>query len=460
MRDYKSVSYWLETSGDDLMPRPAFAGTVQADVAILGGGYSGLWVAYYLLKNRPGLKVVILEAETAGFGASGRNGGWLSSGFPVSPQELVKRFGRDAARSLLQTVAASIDEVARVLGQEGIEAHCVKGGALHLARGKHQLPALHREREAYEALGLGDRHHVMPRAEVEDRVRVTKVEGALFTPDCATIHPGRLVRGLARAVEKRGGRIYEQSRVLDVRKEPSPALVSAEGSVQAETVVLAGEAYLTRLPGMRRTLLPAYSLILLTEPLDAEVLAQIGWEGRECLSSYRYTVDYLSRTADGRILFGSRGAPYHFGSRIADGYDRHAATHATIERLVHEWFPMLEDVRFTHSWGGPVGMPRDWMPTVSFDKRRGVATARGYTGQGVATSNLAGRILADLILGQASDLTHLPLVNHRSPKWEPEPLRWMAVRYIQNGLTDLDVRSERSGMAPSGKSLAERLAHH
>jgi glycine/D-amino acid oxidase-like deaminating enzyme len=226
------------------------------------------------------------------------------------------------------------------------------------------------------------------------------------------------------------------------------------------TVVLAGEAWLTRLPGWRRALLPVYSLIVLTEPLDDARWAEIGWTRHECLSSHRYVVDYLSRTADGRILFGGRGAPYHFGSRIAPAYDRHERTHELLRAQLLDWFPPLEGVRFSHAWGGPIGMPRHWLPVFRHDARTGLAGAYGYTGQGVATAKLAGRVLADLVLGRESAFTDLPMVNHQPRRWEPEPLRWLAVRYLQWSLARTDARAARRGRPPSGRTLAERLVRH
>lgn len=234
--------------------------------------------------------------------------------------------------------------------------------------------------------------------------------GGLFTADGATLHPGRLVRGLARAVEHRGGTIYERTEVTACSGGANARLVTPGGELRAaRAIVLAGEAYLTRLPGLHRTLAPIYSLIGLTAPLTSAQWAEIGWSQRESLASQRLTVAYLTRTADGRLLFGSRGAPYRFGSAITDDQDRHADTHARIARAICEWFPALDGVAMTHAWGGPVGMPRDWMPTVTFDASSRIATARGYTGQGVSTTNLAGRVLADLINGASTAITALPL---------------------------------------------------
>ena len=466
MKNYARYSFWLETCGDDLTPRAPLDGSIDVDVAILGAGYTGLWTAYYLLKRQPSLRVAVVEAEIAGFGASGRNGGWCSAGFPVTAGELARRYGPERTRALLAAMRESVDEVGRVAEAEGLDIEYVKGGTLRIARGPHQEPMLDQALKTYERLGIAEQYTRLDAAQVAERVRITNVRGALYSPDCAVIHPGKLVRGLARVVERLGGTIYEQTRVTAFEPRQAgvpgsrPRLITERGDVRAEVVVLCGEAYLSRLPGLRRQLIPVYSLIVLTEPLSDAQWAEIGWENRETIGSHRFSVDYLSRTRDGRIVFGGRGAPYHFGSRIEDAYDRHEPTHQMLRRMTLEWFPMLRGIRFTHHWGGPLGMPRDWMPTMSYDRATGIATARGYTGQGVATSNLSGRVLADLICDTPSPLRVLPVIGHRSPDWEPEPLRWLGVRYVQRGFARLDEQAERTGRPPSGRSLVERLGRH
>jgi glycine/D-amino acid oxidase-like deaminating enzyme len=461
MSDYSKYSFWLETAGEALTPRPSLTRSDGVDVAILGGGYSGLWTAYYLLRENPGLSVAIVEKEIVGFGASGRNGGWCSSKFPVTPGMLLQRFGREAARSLMLAMCGAVEEVARVCEEEGIDAQFRKGGMLGLARGAHQLPMIRATADGYKQLGLEDHCHLLSAEEVAERVRITNVHGALCTPHNASLHPGRLVRGLARAVERRGGVIYEQTEVTAFEGGAAPRLITPGGELRAKmALVLAGEAYLTRLPKLHRALTPMYSLIAITEPLTREHWSKIGWQNGESISSNRYTVDYLTKTSDGRILFGSRGAPYLFGSKITDEQDRHTATHANIHRAVVEWFPMLAGIKFTHEWGGPVGVPRDWMPAASFDRVSRIATARGYTGQGVSTTNLAGRVLASLILGKRSELETLPIAQRESPNWEPEPLRWLAVRYAQRALLRIDEAAENGRPRPIDAPLAEFLAKH
>jgi glycine/D-amino acid oxidase-like deaminating enzyme len=459
-RDYATYSYWLESSGDDLTPRPPLDGSTDVDVAILGAGYTGLWTAYYLLRHDPSLKVAIAEKHIAGFGASGRNGGWCSAGFPIGIGELARRYGDDRAVALQRAMIDAVDEVGLVAEDEGIDAEYEKGGALRFARGKHQLPALASALDTYRRFGLDDHYQLLSESDAKARVNVAGSLGAVFTPNCATIHPGKLARGLARTVERLGGTIYEQTEVTSFTEGSSPALHTANGDIRAGVIVLAGESYLSQLRQVDRQLIPIYSLIVLTRPLSDGQWAEIGWRGRECVSSNRLTVDYLSRTTDGRILFGGRGAPYHYGSKIADEYDRHDATHRMLREAAMEWFPVLGPDDFSHAWGGPLGVPRDWMPTMSFDRARGVATARGYTGQGVATTNLSGRVLADLILERESGITDLPPVGHASPDWEREPARYLGVRYVQRTYARLDEKAARTGVPPDGTSLGERLSRH
>jgi glycine/D-amino acid oxidase-like deaminating enzyme len=458
MPDHASTSFWLETARDDLTPRPALDGSIEADVAILGAGFTGLWTAYYLLKREPRLRVAILEREIAGFGASGRNGGWCSSKLNIGIDALAERHGLEAAKAVQRAMYDSVEEVGRVCADERIEAGYTRGGALFLARGPQQVRGMEELAALYDRFGFGDRHRLLDSAAAAERIRVRGALGAIEFTSYASLHPGRLVRGLARAVERLGAVIHEGAEVSDFVGGPAPRLRTPRGDVRASAIVLAGEAYLTRFRRLHRQLLPIYSLIVLTEPLPGAVWDEIGWRARECVASFRLTIDYLTRTEDGRILFGGRGAPYRFGSAIDDAYDHDEPTHEMLRRAARDWFPALEGVRFTHAWGGPLGMPRDWMPTISYDRATGIATARGYTGHGVSASNLAGRTLADLITGKTSDLTALPLVGHRSPSWEPEPLRWLAVRHIQEAFARIDDRSERTGRPPSGRSLAERLS--
>ena len=323
-----------------------------------------------------------------------------------------------------------------------------------------QLPALRSSHEAMVALDRADGVEWLDGPEVRARIHATSIEAGSRDSHCATIQPAKLARGLAVALEQRGVRIYEKTRVQEIvsASERYTAQVHCpEAVARAPVVSVSSEAWTARLRGLRRRILPVYSLIVLTQPLSDDQWAEVGWAGGECLASYQMTVDYLTRTPDGRIMSGGRGAPYHYGSRIEPSFDIHVPTHTTLRRSVTEWWPALKGIEFTHAWGGPLGIPRDFTPNIGFDPKTGLGMAAGYVGQGVATANVAGRYLAAAITNRGSSLRPLPFLGHHSRNWEPEPLRWLGARYIQRAFARIDRQSERTGVAPSGRSFAERL---
>ena len=455
---YRRLSLWLDTVGDDLTPRPPLDGDREVDVAIVGAGFTGLWTAYALLRGAPSLSILVLERDIAGFGASGRNGGWCSDLFPVTWDRLEQRHGRASATAMHRAMVDGIDDIAATIAREEIDADMVRGGQLTVARTALQESALRAEversrRRDDEDLAL----RWLEAADVTARVRVSSARGGAFTSNCARVHPARLVRGLARAVEHAGGRIVEQTAVLEV--QPHRA-ITARGSVRARHVVRATEAYTTTLRGERRSLLPLYSLMIATEPLPERTWAGIGWSRSETLNDGRHLLIYAQRTGDGRIAFGGRGAPYHFGSRIADEFDRDPAVFSALEEALHELLPQTRGVRVTHRWGGPIAVARDWSPSVGIDHSTGIAWAGGYVGDGVTAANVAGRTLADLVLGRDSDLTRLPWVQHRSRRWEPEPLRWLGVNMAVRAMRGADERERRTGRATWRARAVNRLQGH
>ncbi|SCE72135.1 NAD(P)/FAD-dependent oxidoreductase [Micromonospora mirobrigensis] len=423
---YQDLSYWLSSLDGPLTPRPQLPGDTDADVVIVGAGYTGLWTAYYLAGADPTLRITVLEAEIAGYGASGRNGGWCSALFPTSLPALARRHGRDRALAMQRAMQETVREVGRVVTAEGIDCDWRQGGTVVLARSEVQVERARAEVATAHAHGLTDADLVLlDPAEATARCAADGVRGGTYTPHCAAVHPARLVRGLARAVERRGVTIVERTPVTALRPG---AAVTRHGTVRAPIVVRATEGYTPALPGQRRALAPVYSLMVATEPLSEETWARIGLAERETFSDHRHVIIYGQRTADGRLAFGGRGAPYHFGSRVSPGFDREPRVFAALRRVLGELFPVLgPEVPVSHTWGGPLGVARDWAASVGLDRSTGLGWAGGYVGDGVGTSNLAGRTLADLIRGERSDLTDLPWVDHRSPRWEPEPLRWLAV---------------------------------
>jgi glycine/D-amino acid oxidase-like deaminating enzyme len=448
---YRALSLWLDTVDDELLPRPPLDGPCEVDVAIVGAGYTGLWTAYALLQRQPTLSVLVLEREIAGYGASGRNGGWCSDLFPASWERVARMAGETSARAMHRALADGIDDIAATLAEERIDADMVKGGSLSIARTPLQESTLRAAVSASQRRDDGDLAlRWLDAGEATGRVRVSGCRGAAYTPHCARIHPAKLVRGLARAVEHAGGRIVEQTDVLGIAPH---RLTTTHGTVRARAVVRATEAYTVQLQGERRTLLPLYSLMIATAPLPDSTWAQIGWAGAETLNDGRHLLIYAQRTADGRIAFGGRGAPYHFASRVSDGYDTDHSVFAALQDALNDLIPETRGVAITHRWGGPIGVARDWLPSLGFDHATGVGWAGGYVGDGVTAANVAGRTLADLILDRESPLTGLPWVQHRSRRWEPEPLRWLGVNLSVRGMRGADEVERRTGR-PSWRARA------
>lgn len=414
----------------------------------MGAGFTGLWTAYYLLVADPTLRVVVLEAETAGFGASGRNGGWCSALFPAGPDKLAARPGSspEAARALHGAMCDTVDEVGRVVEACGIDADYAKGGTVVVARTPTQLDRARAEVRHAREWGRGeDDLRLLDRAETETMLRMDRALGATYTPHCAAVHPSKLARGLAREIERLGAVLHEHTRVS--RIEPR-RVVTDRGAVRADVVVRATEGYTPGLEGARREVAPVYSLMVATEPLSEAQRDQIGLARRPTFSEHRHLVVYGQRTADGRLAFGGRGAPYHFGSRVRPSYDAEPRVWQDLRETLCDMFPVLNEVAFTHAWGGPLGIPRDWCASVGLDRGTGLAWAGGYVGDGVSTTNLSGRTLRDLVLDRDTELTRLPWVNRRWKRWEPEPLRWLG---INSGLTAMSLadREERLTRRPS-----------
>ncbi len=440
---YRSLSFWHDTVPGTLAAADPLPGDTEADVAIVGAGFTGLWTAYYLAKRDPGLRIVVCEREIAGFGASGRNGGWCSALFPASLAKLARMASRDAAIAMQRAMHDTVDEVGRAAAAEGIDCHWAKGGTVMLARSPVQLERARAEVEEAREFGFEDADlRLLSAPEARSMAAATAVLGGTYTPHCAAIHPARLARGLASAVRRAGVSIFERTPVLEI--QPGQ-VITPFGTVRARHVVRATEGYTPGLAGLRREIVPVFSLMIATEPLPAAVWDQIGLASRPTFGDLRHLIIYGQRTADGRFAFGGRGAPYHLGSSVRPSYDQVPAVFAALRRTLAELFPVLGNVPVTHHWGGPIGISRDWCASVGLDPQTGLGWAGAYVGDGVSTTNLAGRTLADLITGTDSAITRLPWVGHRSPQWEPEPLRWLGLNAGLQVMSLADRQEARSG---------------
>ncbi|MGH2747283.1 MAG: NAD(P)/FAD-dependent oxidoreductase [Actinomycetota bacterium] len=455
MSDYRSRSFWLEACGDDLTPRPALGGDLEADVAIVGAGYTGLWTAYYLSLTDPGLRVAIVEAEIAGFGASGRNGGWCSALFAASRDKIAKQHGRAASIAMQKAMFETVDEVGRAARAEGIDAHFIKGGTLTFASAPAHVERLRAQLEDERRWGFGEGDYMwLDPSRARERIALAGCLGAIYTPHCARLQPASLARGLARAVESRGVAIYEGTPALSIERG---RVRTSHGDVRAEVVVRATEGYTPLLPGQRRALAPLYSLMIATEPLPADFWDEVGWSRRETFTDGRHLIIYAQRTADDRIALGGRGAPYHYGSSVTDSFDRDPKVFSDLEATLKALLPGAAGARITHRWGGPLGVPRDWYSSVGYDRSNCLAWAGGYVGDGVSTSNLAGRTLADLICENDSDVTTLPWVNHHSRRWEVEPLRWLGTNGALWMMSSADRAEARTGRPARRAALIKSL---
>lgn len=453
----RSPLWWDDLPTDP--ERPAPRSDLEADVVIVGAGFTGLWTAYYLKRLDPNLDVVVLEREHVGFGASGRNGGWCHPEYPLGLATLAHSHGRDAALRFQRAAIDAVHEVGRVSEAEGIDCHYQQGGRLLLARSPLQAERARRDVAHDHELGLSeDDVRYLSAEEARALTGMSQVHGASYLKPVAAVQPALLVHGLAAAAERLGVKVYEGANVTGL----SPRSVSVQTAtgpvaVSADRVVRATEGYTRDLPGHGRTLIPLYSLMIATEPLSAEVLEEVGLERREVFADYGHMVIYGQRTADGRIAFGGRGAPYHFGSGIRPEFDADDVVHGHLARLLVELFPVLAGAAITHRWGGPLGVPRDWRPSVTFDAGTGMGFAGGYVGDGVTLSNLAGRTMAELVLGHETERTDLPWVQHRWRRWEPEPLRYLGVNVGLWLTRSADREEARTGKPSARARLGNRL---
>ncbi|MEU7278890.1 FAD-dependent oxidoreductase [Streptomyces sp. NPDC045431] len=453
------ISFWYAQEGTPA-PREPLPGDTTADVCIVGGGYTGLWTAYYLKKAVPFLNITVLEGRFCGYGASGRNGGWLYNGI-AGRARYAKRHGHEAAVRLQRAMNDTVAEVVKVAGDEGIDADIHQGGVLEVAHTPAQLARLKDFHSVEVAFGETDRELYGAR-DTAARIRVTGAVGSSWTPHGARIHPVKLVKGLAAAVEALGVTIHESTPVTEIKPKHA---VTPYGTVRAPYVLRCTEGFTANLKGHKRTWLPMNSSMIATEPLPPELWDELGWSNRETLGDMAHAYMYAQRTADDRIALGGRGIPYRYGSRTDNDGRTQPATIEALRDILIRFFPALAGTRIAHAWSGVLGVPRDWCATVTLDRSTGLGWAGGYVGSGVATANLAARTLRDLIQqdsGQSgpTDLTTLPWVNHKVRPWEPEPLRWLGVHtlYAAYRTADHQESTTHTPTTPRLATLADRLS--
>jgi glycine/D-amino acid oxidase-like deaminating enzyme len=440
------VSFWYADIGLPETRRPALQGDTTADVAIIGAGYTGLWTAWYLMQAAPHLKVLVLEKEFAGFGASGRNGGWCMGTLSWNHERYAATHGKPAVIEMARHLRGTVDEIIRVCNAEGIDADIVRTEMLMFAHNPAQLARLKAELKHQAEWGAADRVRELTPAQVAQRITIPGVLGGMAMSGVARIQPAKLVRGLAAAVERTGAVIHEDTAVLSYDKG---RVVTAKGTVTAPIILRCTEGFTAGLPGHERDWLPLNSAQIATPVLPPEVWAKIGWDNFELVEDLANSYCYCQRTREGRITVGARGVPYKFGSGMDKNGEPDAETIARLTEILHRHFPEAAPYGIDHAWCGVIGVPRDWCATVGLDRSTGLGWAGGYVGVGVSTSNLTGRTLADLALGKETEITRLPWVNRKPRLWEREPFRWLGVHTMYTLFRLADRREQSLGIPPS-----------
>lgn len=453
---YAGISLWLEQAGD-LTPRAPLPGPIDVDVAIVGAGFTGLWSAYYLKKADPSLRIAVVEKEIAAYGASGRNGGWCYGHLNGSLERYAAESSRELAVAMKKENERTVDLIGETLAAEGIDAGFVKSGTMILARTYDQAKSMRAGLQDDAAWGFGEEtHRWLTADEVHARVAGLNkdVLGAKYETQCARVQPARLARGLAEVVERLGVTIYEQTTVTGIER----GVVHTErGDVRAEIVVRGTEGYTVHIPTEGRAIQPITSQVIATEPLPQHVWDEIGWDGRELMADAINLGMYCQRTTDDRIAMGGRGGFQPKSRGLDEDEILESSIFEGLRKALHDLIPATRDAKLTHAWGGVWGANRDWAPTVSYDRERGVAAAGGY-GDGVCASNFAARTITDLVLERDSELVAYPWVGHRAPSWPPDPLPRVGARAMHTAYGLADRAAARTGRAPRWAALVDRIS--
>lgn len=407
------------------------------DVAIVGGGFSGLWSAFYLKQANPSLRVAIFEAQELGFGASGRNGGWVSSDFPISKSTLLTRHGEARTALLFQKLNETIDAIGEFTSAHAPQAAFVKSGTLSFARNIAQERRL---RTNYE-----NDFPILDRNSLNNLIKVNGARVGVHNPNSATVNPYQLLLALANFLRNRNVKIFTRLVATPI----SGGLLAGSHFVAAGSTIIATESF----GKPNRDFIPLYSLMVATEPLPDRVWGEIGNFARFTFAEYSHLVNYAQRTSDGRLAIGGRGATYPFASRLSDKKEATEKVHQHIRMLACSWFPEISNYKFTHSWGGPVAITRDWEPYVLWDSERRIGRLGGYAGDGLSMSNLAARALVGEMLELPDSARELHFVGRGVRRWEREPLRYLAV----NSLVKLSGIADREEAITSRPSILDRI---
>lgn len=397
----------------DITYRKSISKNDSFDVAIIGAGFSGLWSAFHLKQFQPNLKIAIFEKEYVGFGASGRNGGWASAEYPTSSNRLIKENGLESYKNLRAAITKSIDEIGQIAKSNDWQIDYAKGGSLLFARGNAQLSRISKE--------IDEEHQLLNKSQTTELLNIPSALGSVFTPHCAALNPFKLVRALADHLEKLGVMIYEQSSVSEIRDKQ----VEVNGfNVNCTFSIRATEAFTPR-KWMGNRQIPIYSLMVATEPLSNEVIKEIRNTQRATFQEACHLITYAQITGDNRLALGGRGVRYKLYSRLSERSEIDNRMHSALEKRAKSWFPQIANTKFEYRWGGAVALTRRWQAYLNFDHTTGRAEIGGYVGDGVTLSYLVAKTLAEKMSNVKT--ANLPFIDQRIGRWEPEPIRYLAV---------------------------------
>jgi glycine/D-amino acid oxidase-like deaminating enzyme len=423
-------SLWAE--GFTQQQFPTITENLNCDVAIIGGGFSGLWSAFHLHQAKPELKIALFESQHIGYGASGRNGGWISADYPVYRSTLEKRHSKKVADLVFASLKKSIDEIGDFATSHAPSAGFVKGGTVMFARNKAQ--------EIRLKAGVDEEHQWLNREELNEVIRIAGAQGGLHNAYCASANPMQLVQGLAKFLSGKIS-IYEGSTASEI----APHMLAVNSCVVKASIVINATEVFRNAP---REQIPLYSLMVATEPLTDSQWNEIGNAGRATFAEGLHLINYAQRTPDNRLAIGGRGARYPFGSRKSSAIENSTRIHESIRGLARSWFPYIPDLKFTHAWGGAVAITRDWEPYVRWDSEFGYGIIGGYAGDGMTMTYLASKALVQEIINGTDDVRGLHFINRRSRSWEMEPIRYAAINTLVK-LSDIADYEEKLTNRPS-----------
>jgi glycine/D-amino acid oxidase-like deaminating enzyme len=442
--DYRAKSFWLEQASSGYVESPALEGMVRADVLIIGGGFTGLSSAYHLKREHPGLRVVLVESDVVGFGASGRNAGFAMTLFGPTFGTTALRFGRQRAVEAHRYMEHAVSYIGELVRARNLSCDYEYPGFLRVATTPAYARRIQAEIELARSLGI-DGIEWIDAESTRARVDSPTYLGAWHEPHCALINPARFARELKRVALTAGVEIYERSPVTNLEFGAPIRAQTPHGAVEADKLVLATNAFSAQFPLLRARQCPVHTYIVLTEPLNAAQLDSIGWRGRQGVEDGRNLAHYYRLTPDNRLLAGGGDARYFYGNQT--GVDKHLPTFERLQQFVAETFPGLRGLKITHRWGGAISATLDLAPALGYvgaDRR--VVYSVGCMRHGVALSTLNGVTISDLIMERRSELTDVFFVNRRTVPLPPEPLRMPLANGILGVMRAQDAFDERKGL--------------